>query len=385
MAAKRSRSDGLERDGTDEKEMDVTDGEEEESDDWCADCYQGGHLICCDSCPRSFHVRCCGLPSVPTGDWDCRICRAQKTGGSYDRYMNAIRRNKDDCLPSKFSAINFFAAEIVPMLRELPPDTLRYEFTVPPQWRNPPRVCESTGAVAQPGYTRTFGYMGFRVDPTRCGFNDRWGINPVDSFDVGAFTQAFADMRKEVEAMPALAGKPPQQQKIMLHLPNPDWNQERNQTTSEHMSLSSGSSNKSVSCLEMASAGPAHLPDGIYQPSTECRACRGKHCAHTCGKGALRKALVGEHGVCAAPHLLSQGSTLYNGASAEQPQVCPTNRTRSEAGMARPSQVMTRLCLAWPGHARPGQARPGQTRPGQARPGQGGGVRGGAGRWWHAG
>ncbi|KAL3523073.1 hypothetical protein ACH5RR_015907, partial [Cinchona calisaya] len=42
----------------------------------CVICDLGGHLICCDSCPRTYHLRCLDPPlkNVPTGKWECPNC-----------------------------------------------------------------------------------------------------------------------------------------------------------------------------------------------------------------------------------------------------------------------------------------------------------------------
>jgi len=32
--------------------------EESANDDWCAVCRNGGELLCCDTCPRVFHLQC---------------------------------------------------------------------------------------------------------------------------------------------------------------------------------------------------------------------------------------------------------------------------------------------------------------------------------------
>ena len=38
-------------------------------------CNEGGELICCDTCPQSFHLACAGLEKVPEGDeWNCETC-----------------------------------------------------------------------------------------------------------------------------------------------------------------------------------------------------------------------------------------------------------------------------------------------------------------------
>jgi hypothetical protein len=38
------------------------------NDDYCAVCHQGGDVLCCDQCPRVFHLNCHipPLPSVPS-------------------------------------------------------------------------------------------------------------------------------------------------------------------------------------------------------------------------------------------------------------------------------------------------------------------------------
>jgi hypothetical protein len=41
----------------------------------CNDCeYGGDNLLCCDNCPRSFHLPCIGLRLVPDGEWSCEMC-----------------------------------------------------------------------------------------------------------------------------------------------------------------------------------------------------------------------------------------------------------------------------------------------------------------------
>jgi len=44
--------------------------------DVCTVCQEGGPLLCCDSCPASFHLRCLDPPlfQVPDGDWNCKKC-----------------------------------------------------------------------------------------------------------------------------------------------------------------------------------------------------------------------------------------------------------------------------------------------------------------------
>ncbi|GAA6234494.1 autoimmune regulator isoform X1 [Lates japonicus] len=46
------------------------------NDDECAVCKDGGELICCDGCPRAFHLTCLDPPliSIPSGTWQCDWC-----------------------------------------------------------------------------------------------------------------------------------------------------------------------------------------------------------------------------------------------------------------------------------------------------------------------
>ncbi|XP_045025556.1 LOW QUALITY PROTEIN: PHD finger protein 12 [Daphnia magna] len=51
--------------------------------DSCDACKEGGELICCDSCPASFHLQCHDPPleeaDLPRGLWNCHSCRVKKT------------------------------------------------------------------------------------------------------------------------------------------------------------------------------------------------------------------------------------------------------------------------------------------------------------------
>ncbi|NXJ02483.1 AIRE regulator, partial [Psophia crepitans] len=51
----------------------------QENEDECAACGDGGELICCDGCPRAFHLACLvpPLPRVPSGTWRCGSCVAR--------------------------------------------------------------------------------------------------------------------------------------------------------------------------------------------------------------------------------------------------------------------------------------------------------------------
>ncbi|KAM9328070.1 transcription intermediary factor 1-alpha-like isoform 2-T2 [Pholidichthys leucotaenia] len=54
-----------------------TEPEEDPNEDWCAVCQNGGELLCCDKCPKVFHLAC-HIPTLnesPSGEWFCSFCR----------------------------------------------------------------------------------------------------------------------------------------------------------------------------------------------------------------------------------------------------------------------------------------------------------------------
>lgn len=53
------------------------DNAEMENEDFCAVCLIGGDLLCCDCCPKVYHLSCHIPPllSFPSGDWVCSLCR----------------------------------------------------------------------------------------------------------------------------------------------------------------------------------------------------------------------------------------------------------------------------------------------------------------------
>uniref|UniRef100_A0A671NGD8 Autoimmune regulator n=1 Tax=Sinocyclocheilus anshuiensis TaxID=1608454 RepID=A0A671NGD8_9TELE len=50
------------------------------NDDECTVCKDGGELICCDGCPRAFHLTCLVPPltSIPSGTWRCQLCQSNR-------------------------------------------------------------------------------------------------------------------------------------------------------------------------------------------------------------------------------------------------------------------------------------------------------------------
>ncbi|KAJ8011284.1 hypothetical protein DPEC_G00056550 [Dallia pectoralis] len=60
----------------------VTDAER--NDDECAVCKDGGELICCDGCPKAYHLACLDPPltAIPRGTWRCQSCDGNKVKGN---------------------------------------------------------------------------------------------------------------------------------------------------------------------------------------------------------------------------------------------------------------------------------------------------------------
>ena len=50
--------------------------DDDEHQEFCRICKDGGELLCCDSCPSAYHTHCLNPPlvEIPDGDWKCPRC-----------------------------------------------------------------------------------------------------------------------------------------------------------------------------------------------------------------------------------------------------------------------------------------------------------------------
>ena len=56
---------------------------DDDNDDYCYVCGLGGDLICCESCPATYHAECCNISTTTTTDddaWYCHKCRCDVCG-----------------------------------------------------------------------------------------------------------------------------------------------------------------------------------------------------------------------------------------------------------------------------------------------------------------
>jgi hypothetical protein len=55
--------------------------------DYCDMCDDAGDLVCCDRCPRSFHMTCLKVKELPDGEWRCPEC--ERTFGRHGEHETA--------------------------------------------------------------------------------------------------------------------------------------------------------------------------------------------------------------------------------------------------------------------------------------------------------
>ena len=65
--------------------------QESQNDCYCWICHKEGDVICCETCPRVFHLKCIQLENAPTEDWVCPECVLIMTAENMDTRSRAMR------------------------------------------------------------------------------------------------------------------------------------------------------------------------------------------------------------------------------------------------------------------------------------------------------
>uniref|UniRef100_A0A3Q3BH47 Chromodomain helicase DNA binding protein 5 n=1 Tax=Kryptolebias marmoratus TaxID=37003 RepID=A0A3Q3BH47_KRYMA len=84
--------EGIQWEAKDEEEDEEEAAGEEEDDhmEFCRVCKDGGELLCCDTCPSSYHIHCLNppLPEIPNGEWLCPRCMCPPLKGKVQRILH---------------------------------------------------------------------------------------------------------------------------------------------------------------------------------------------------------------------------------------------------------------------------------------------------------
>ncbi len=58
--------------------------------EFCFVCKDGGELLCCESCPQSFHIDCLNPPmsKMPVHEWFCARCTCEKPKAVVKKILN---------------------------------------------------------------------------------------------------------------------------------------------------------------------------------------------------------------------------------------------------------------------------------------------------------
>ncbi len=72
--------------------------EDDEHMEFCRVCKEGGELLCCDSCPSSYHLKCCEPPltEVPDDEWTCPRCACEPLPGKVEKILTWRWKEDDD-------------------------------------------------------------------------------------------------------------------------------------------------------------------------------------------------------------------------------------------------------------------------------------------------
>uniref|UniRef100_I3JU82 Autoimmune regulator n=1 Tax=Oreochromis niloticus TaxID=8128 RepID=I3JU82_ORENI len=80
------------------------------NDDECTVCKDGGELICCDGCPRAFHLACLDPPlsSIPSGSWQCEWCRGHRV--KKEKALSAQPQQTNTNCSNSITDVSFYSS-----------------------------------------------------------------------------------------------------------------------------------------------------------------------------------------------------------------------------------------------------------------------------------
>ncbi|XP_059924216.1 chromodomain-helicase-DNA-binding protein 5 [Gadus macrocephalus] len=80
----------MEEEEEEEEEEEVVIEEEDDHMEFCRVCKDGGELLCCDTCPSSYHIHCLNppLPEIPNGEWLCPRCMCPPLKGKVQKILH---------------------------------------------------------------------------------------------------------------------------------------------------------------------------------------------------------------------------------------------------------------------------------------------------------
>ncbi|XP_059098801.1 chromodomain-helicase-DNA-binding protein Mi-2 homolog isoform X2 [Tigriopus californicus] len=72
--------------------------EDDEHMEYCRVCKEGGDLLCCDSCPSAYHLKCCDPPldDIPNGEWTCPRCACEPLPGKVEKILTWRWKEEDE-------------------------------------------------------------------------------------------------------------------------------------------------------------------------------------------------------------------------------------------------------------------------------------------------
>ncbi|XP_064116215.1 LOW QUALITY PROTEIN: MYND-type zinc finger-containing chromatin reader ZMYND8-like [Macrobrachium nipponense] len=66
-------------------------GQDYQNDNYCWECHREGVFICCEMCPRVFHLKCAGMEKEPEEDWACSECHAVMQAENIENRSRAMQ------------------------------------------------------------------------------------------------------------------------------------------------------------------------------------------------------------------------------------------------------------------------------------------------------